>query len=571
MLAGSSAGAAFAANTTAPLRFGAGRSESTPTYFLPGSLDELAVYGTALSAARIQAHYNAVNPAAVPGAPTGVTASAGDSQASVSWVAPSSDGGSAITGYDVTPYVGGVAQSVKSVGVVTSTTVTGLTNGTAYTFKVAAKNAVGTGPLSAASSAVTPVADAYAAAVAADSPAGYWRLGESSGAVAADASGNGRAGSYLGSPTLGQAGVVAGNAAAGFNGSSQYGQVPYDAALNGSQFSVEAWVKLAGGAGTYRSVVTSRTGSFGGYILYASSADTWQFWLGSGSLWRVVSGPAVTLNAWTHLVATFDGATAKLYVNGVLAGSSTGAAFAANTTAPLRFAAGRSEGVASYFLPGSLDELAVYNSALSAARVQAHYNAVNPAAVPGAPSGVTATAGDAQVSVSWVAPSSDGGSAITGYDVTPYVGGVAQPVKSVGAVTSTTVTGLVEWDGVHVQGGGEERGRDGCAVGCVERGDACGGWVCGGGWRRMRRLAIGGLVSRRGRWRRTRRVAVVRARIWVRRAWARRGWLRVIRRRALTVRASTGRCRLTRRSTGSQFSVEAWVRLTAGRGRTARL
>jgi hypothetical protein len=169
-----------------------------------------------------------------------------------------------------------------------------------------------------------------------------------------------------------------GNTAAGFNGSSQYGQVAFDAALNPAQFSVEAWVKLTGGAGTYRSVVTSRTGSYSGYILYATAADTWQFWLGAGTAWRIVSGPAVTLNAWTHLVGTFDGATARLYVNGVLAASSAGAAFAANTSAPLRFGAGRSESAPAYFLPGSLDELAVYGSALSAARIQAHYAAATP-------------------------------------------------------------------------------------------------------------------------------------------------------------------------------------------------
>ena len=499
---------------------------------------------------------NAVTPipATVPGAPSGVTGSAGDGQVSVSWVAPASDGGSAITGYDVTPYIGGVVQTVKSVGVVTSTTVTGLTNGTAYTFKVAAKNAVGTGAQSAASAAVTPAApvtDGYAAAVAADSPAGYWRLGEPSGSSAADASGNGRAASYLGAPTLGQVGVVGGNTAAGFNGSSQYGQVPFDAALNPAQFSVEAWAKVTGGAGTYRSVVTSRNGSFGGYILYATPADTWQFWLGNGSSWRIVGGPAVTLNAWTHLVATFDGATAKLYVNGVLAASSVGAAFAANTTAPLRFGAGRSESAASYFFAGGLDEFAVYPAALSAARIQAHYNAATTAVVPGAPSGVAGSAGDSQVSVSWVAPSSDGGSAITGYDVTPYVGGVAQAVKSVGVVTSTTVTGLSNGTAYTFKVAAKNAVGTGALSAASAAVTPARLWWMGmrRRWRRMVRPAIGGWVSRRVRLRRTRRVTAVRARIWVRRRWARPVLLVVTRRRASTVRASTARWRLMRRST----------------------
>jgi Fibronectin type III domain len=85
---------------------------------------------------------------AVPGTPT---ASPGDAFATVSWTAPSSHG-SSVNGYVVTPYVRTTAQpSVTFNSTATSETVTGLTNGTAYTFKVAAKNAVGTGPESPAS------------------------------------------------------------------------------------------------------------------------------------------------------------------------------------------------------------------------------------------------------------------------------------------------------------------------------------------------------------------------------------------------------------------------------------
>jgi hypothetical protein len=74
----------------------------------------------------------------------------------VGWTAPNNDG-SPITGYTVTPYVGSTAQTPVSVGASTqSVVVTGLTNGTSYTFKVAASNALGTGPQSEASSVVTP-------------------------------------------------------------------------------------------------------------------------------------------------------------------------------------------------------------------------------------------------------------------------------------------------------------------------------------------------------------------------------------------------------------------------------
>ena len=88
----------------------------------------------------------------VPGAPTDVTATAGDRQAAVSFRAPTDNGGSAITSYIVTSNPG----SVTATGTTTSITVTGLTNGTTYTFTVRAANSVGTGAASAASNSVTP-------------------------------------------------------------------------------------------------------------------------------------------------------------------------------------------------------------------------------------------------------------------------------------------------------------------------------------------------------------------------------------------------------------------------------
>jgi hypothetical protein len=112
----------------------------------------------------------AVTPAApttVPGAPTGVSATAGQAKATVSWTAPAAPGSSAITGYVITPVVSGVAQApVASAGTGATKVVTGLTNGLSTRFRVAATNAAGTGPDSAATSPILTPWGSYAATVA---------------------------------------------------------------------------------------------------------------------------------------------------------------------------------------------------------------------------------------------------------------------------------------------------------------------------------------------------------------------------------------------------------------------
>ncbi|MCG6551270.1 MAG: fibronectin type III domain-containing protein [Candidatus Magnetominusculus sp. LBB02] len=111
---------------------------------------------------------NSVTPGVAPGAPTSVTATAGNAQAAVSFTAPSSNGGSTITGYKVTSNPGGITAAATSSPV----SVFGLTNGTAYTFTVQAVNALGTGAASSASNSVTPSVSVPGAPTAVTATAG---------------------------------------------------------------------------------------------------------------------------------------------------------------------------------------------------------------------------------------------------------------------------------------------------------------------------------------------------------------------------------------------------------------
>ena len=90
---------------------------------------------------------------------------------------------------------------------------------------------------------------------------------------------------------------------------------------------------------------------------------------------------AVTTNAWTHLVATFDGVNETLYANGVVAeqitltsANAAGQFYVPDPISPLTIGCGPSLNGNNF--PGRVDEVAIYTNALSPAQVQTHYNAV---------------------------------------------------------------------------------------------------------------------------------------------------------------------------------------------------
>ena len=138
-------------STTASLRV-TGLTNGTAYSFRVSAVNAAGI-GTASSTA-------SATPVTTPTAATSVAGTAGDTQVSLTWTAPTDNGGSAITDYTVesssdsgttwTTFVDGTSTTA-------SATVTGLTNGTAYTFRVSPVNAVGTGTTSTASAAVVPV------------------------------------------------------------------------------------------------------------------------------------------------------------------------------------------------------------------------------------------------------------------------------------------------------------------------------------------------------------------------------------------------------------------------------
>jgi len=401
-----------------------------------GTLDEVSVFGSALSSSRVLAHFSASGNAR-PAAPTAVTATAGASQATVSWTVPAGT----VT-WNLVTATQGTQKNQQAVagGATNSAVISGLTPGLSYTFTVMATNNFGSGPASAPSAAIVPTGTGtpYAGAVLADSPLEYYRLGDSGGTVAADSSGNGQAGTYSGSYTLGATGGLTndGDKAVALNNGGLVTAPDGPLPMGNSARTIEAWVN------------TSTTGTQG-VAGYGTSVTRGLFdvRLNGSNQVGVVSGSddhyftvgySVTNGQWHQVVATYDGATLIMYVDGQQVGQT--AAFAGTLGTQSNgsgLVVGRDSWCVCDWFNGTVDDVSIYGSALSPARVLAHFTASGNAR-PAAPTGVTAVAGANQAIVSWTAPAGS----VTGYQVTAISGNVSQNSMMVGVVTTATISGL---------------------------------------------------------------------------------------------------------------------------------
>lgn len=231
-------------------------------------------------------------------------------------------------------------------------------------------------------------ATTYEDVVLADSPIAYWRLGESSGTTAVDSSGNNRDGTYNG-PTLGATGLLSGDAdtAANFDGSND--RVYWaDAAWMDvtGDLTVEAWIERVDVAGNNDIVARWQGATRGRTFVLLLIDDDAYFYVnrGGSTSYFAQATSAITANTPHHVVGRYDSSTGEVNVlvdgvEGATTDSTGGGNLAANAVE--MFIGMRASGNAGDDpfawgpFDGTIDEVAIYNSYLSNARIQAHYNA----------------------------------------------------------------------------------------------------------------------------------------------------------------------------------------------------
>ena len=334
----------------------------------------------------------------VPGAPTNLVATAGDTTVQLTWSAPADDGGSPITGYTVTGSPGGTCSTTGA----TTCTASGLTNGTLYTFHVTATNAVGTGPESNAASA-TP----QAAATVPGAPTNL---------VA----------------TAGDTTVQLTWSAPADDGGSPITGYTVTGSPGGTCSTTGATTCTASGLtnGTLYTFHVTATNAVGtGPESNAASATP--------------QAAATVPGAPTNLVATAGDTTVQLTwsapaddggspITGYTVTGSPGGT-CSTTGATTCTASGLTNGTLYTFHVTATNAVGTGpESNAASATPQAA------ATVPGAPTNLVATAGDTTVQLTWSAPADDGGSPITGYTVTGSPGGTC----STTGATTCTASGL---------------------------------------------------------------------------------------------------------------------------------
>lgn len=269
--------------------------------------------------------------------------------------------------------VAGCAVIALAVGATGSTTarLSGSTGNAANSYSVAPDFVAPT--VSAASVAESPGNPTYVSEVLADSPLGYWRLGETSGTTAVDMSGNGRNGTYAGTYTRGTKGAITALDTATYFGIGSV-DIVSSTLQPSTAVTVEAWVKPTATCGNCAIFDKSANGGTNSsFLMWEASGRVKCRFIKGGTQYNVQSDGLIPDDVWSHVACTWDGTTIRMYVDGTVQSQTTA------LTAPISTGTGWSRigrlADGTYSMYGEIDEVAVYGTALSQTRITAHYKA----------------------------------------------------------------------------------------------------------------------------------------------------------------------------------------------------
>ena len=398
-------------------------------------------------------------PATVPDAPTIGTATFGNGQATVAFTAPASNGGDTITSYTATSTPGNFTGIVSQAGS-GSITVTGLTNGTSYTFKVKATNAVGTGSESAASNSVIPDAIPVNVSVTPSSGSAPVGVQQTFTSTFSDADG------YADLTTV-RLHINTDTTDSGVE--LQYKQSTNSLAMKDNTGALSSWVVLGSATPIDNNVatldcqnttvttngnnmvvtwkVTFKSTMVKDCILYGYSADTKSVNSGFTNLGTCSIINQTVPGAPTIRTATRGNGQATVAFTAPASDGGSAITSYTATSTPGNFTGTVSQAGSGSITVTGLTNGTAYTfkvkatNAIGTGSESAASNSVTPATVPGIPTIGTATFGNTQATVAFTAPASNGGSTITSYTATSTPGNITGYVSQSGS-GSITVTGL---------------------------------------------------------------------------------------------------------------------------------